>query len=84
MIDQAIQLEVSRMLKKPKRFEHFWLRDPTVVDVVRTAWALSIQGSAAYVLVQKVKEVRKALREWNIKTRSFISQARPDQVTYSR
>lgn len=50
---------------KPFRFESFWAKDASCGQVISTSWALVCQGSPAFKLCSKVKEVKRALKYWN-------------------
>lgn len=52
-------------LPKPFRFEEFWTKDPTCVDVISSAWNPALMGSSSYILAQKLKTTKAALKVWN-------------------
>lgn len=54
-----------RKSSKPFKFEEFWARDTSSLEVIKQAWDISISGTPAYVLTQKLKNVKKNLKIWN-------------------
>jgi hypothetical protein len=52
-------------LPKPFRFEAFWIRDPSCIDVVVNAWDTSWAGTPAFVLCSKWRNTKKAFIIWN-------------------
>lgn len=51
--------------QRPKRFEAFWLTDPTCNEVVSDAWSSQVNGSSAYRDNTRIKFVLKHLLHWN-------------------
>lgn len=52
-------------LRKPFRFELFWLKDPGCAEVVNRCWVTDARGSPAFRLCQCIKNMKKGLRAWN-------------------
>lgn len=52
--------------KRSFKLEEFWTRDPTSQMIVQKAWNTQIDGTPGYILSKKLKEVKKALKSWNI------------------
>lgn len=50
---------------RPKRFEAFWLTDPTCHDVVFSTWATQFLGSSAYKVKVRLNLVLHNLLRWN-------------------
>ena len=61
----------------PKPFKHlnFWAKCEGYRDVITKGWSIVIPGYPQYQVVQKLKEVKKALKEW-IKTESISTKAK--------
>ena len=51
--------------KKPFRFFNMWSTHPQFLDVIRSAWNVNVHGSPPYILFQKLKARKAALKEWN-------------------
>jgi hypothetical protein len=54
--------------KKPFRFFNMWSTHPQFLDVIRSAWNVNVHGSPPYILCQKLKACKAALKEWNTNT----------------
>ena len=54
--------------KKPFRFFDMWSTHPQFLDVIRSAWNVNVHGSPPYILCQKLKAYKAALKEWNTNT----------------
>lgn len=52
-------------LKKPFRFESFWLKDASCEVVVNDFWNVVSVGSPAFHLCMRNKNTKQGLREWN-------------------
>eukprot|EP00253_Pinus_taeda_P020349 PITA_20349 len=64
----------------PFRFNPLWAEREGFHDTVQTAWRIEVSGSPSYVWEQKMKNTKKALKEWiNKVTITPISQ-RKDAV----
>lgn len=53
------------MRKKPFRFINMWCSHQSLIDVVTQAWVQPIQGCAMYMMMQKIKVVKVALKVLN-------------------
>lgn len=49
--------------KKPFRFLNLWCQYDELLDIVKNEWSVQINGCAMYRVVQKLKSIKKALRE---------------------
>lgn len=50
---------------RPFRFEAFWATDKRSFRVVKEAWKLGCRGSPGFILCDKIKKTRLALKFWN-------------------
>ncbi|MQL91120.1 hypothetical protein Taro_023718 [Colocasia esculenta] len=50
---------------KPFRFFNMWTQHTDFISVVQAAWSLDVQGTPLFVLYQKLRTVKKALKIWN-------------------
>jgi len=68
----------------PKPFRHFnnWAKCEGYKETIMKAWATHISGYPQYQVVQKLKEVKKGLKEWRkseaISTKSKVLSIRQD------
>lgn len=51
--------------KRPFRFERMWLTHDYCKRIAQSAWNVQIQGSRAFTLQQKIKNVRGMFSDWN-------------------
>lgn len=42
-----------------------WIQDSSCEEVVKHSWTLLVRGSPAFRVCKRIKEVKKALRDWN-------------------
>ncbi|XP_059644155.1 uncharacterized protein LOC132285935 [Cornus florida] len=70
---------VSSLRPKPFKFLKIWCMQEEVKEVVATSWNIGVSGSPLHVLQKKLREVKKAVKEWNGK-RGMLS----DQVQIAR
>jgi hypothetical protein len=49
-------------LPKPFQFGKFWTKDPSYNEVIASTWNLTIVGNSSFILVQKLKSTKVALR----------------------
>lgn len=47
------------------KFEKIWIRDSTSELIIQKAWNTMFQGTLGFILSNKLKEVKKALKIWN-------------------
>ncbi|XP_042942842.1 uncharacterized protein LOC122277024 [Carya illinoinensis] len=47
------------------KFEEFWIHEPLSHNIIREAWNKAFQGNPAYILCQKIKSTKEALKFWN-------------------
>lgn len=47
------------------KFEEFWARDPNCFNIIKESWENTLIGSPSFILSQKLKDVRKALKSLN-------------------
>lgn len=59
-------------LLKPFKFEEFWLRDHSCFAVVEAAWRQPVRGVPEFILFQKLKATKVALKRWNTNCFSII------------
>lgn len=50
---------------RPFRFESMWLREPSIQDVVESAWCPPARGSPMFSFLSKLHHTKSALRDWN-------------------
>ena len=50
------------------RFQNVWLLDPNCEQIILKAWNQPRRGSLAFQLVEKLKETKKALIDWDKET----------------
>ena len=60
---------------KPFRYVNFWAQCDGYKQVINNAWSTGFNGSSQFQVVHKLKEVKKALKEWR-KTDSISTKAR--------
>jgi hypothetical protein len=53
-------------LPRPFRFEEFWVKDPTCRTTISLAWNTFFNGSPGFILSNKLKRTKHALKLWNI------------------
>ena len=51
--------------KPPFRFFNFWMDNPGFSDLVSQVWSSTLAGSPQYILSQKLKELKQALKTYN-------------------
>lgn len=63
-----LELDTNKMTKPLRTFklEEFWTRDHGSLEVVKEVWSVTISGPPDYVLNQKLKAVKTALKIWNM------------------
>lgn len=52
-------------LPKPFRFDKFWIKHPECHSVIKADWDFFVLGSSAFILVQKLKSTKHAMKIWN-------------------
>jgi len=52
-------------LPTPFRFEEFWTKDPSCSEVIASAWRPNVVGTSYFILAQKLKSTKAALKVWN-------------------
>lgn len=52
-------------LPRPFRFQEMWLRDPSCINVVRTAWEGSTSRTHRMPIGKRIGNTAKSLRKWN-------------------
>lgn len=57
--------EIRRFFKRQYKFEAMWLTVDECEEIIRTTWNQNFTGSPHFILVQKLKASREALRVWN-------------------
>ncbi|KAJ8505060.1 hypothetical protein OPV22_005946 [Ensete ventricosum] len=55
-------------VKKPFRFFNMWSSHPKFLEVIKSAWDINVFGSPPYILCQKLKACKAALKKWNSTT----------------
>ncbi|XP_077217102.1 uncharacterized protein LOC143851527 [Tasmannia lanceolata] len=50
---------------KPFKFMNMWLQDNSLYSTVEMAWAVKVSGNPMFSFTQKLKEVKKHLKDWN-------------------
>jgi hypothetical protein len=54
---------------KPFRFNNFWLQNSTFKDIVLNTWrAQEVEGWMGFVLKERLKGLKMAIKEWNVAT----------------
>ncbi|XP_035545422.1 uncharacterized protein LOC118348263 [Juglans regia] len=69
-----ILLDTSKNHQSNKsfKFEEFWLRDPSIFITIKKAWSQGFIGTPSFILSKKLKNTKKALRDWNLKNFGHI------------
>jgi hypothetical protein len=49
-------------LPTPFRFEEFWTKDPSCIEVIASAWRSNVVGTSSFILAQKLKSTKAALK----------------------
>ncbi|XVF46863.1 hypothetical protein PTKIN_Ptkin03bG0062400 [Pterospermum kingtungense] len=57
--------EMPPFIRRIYRFEAMWLTDKDCEKVVEASWKNNYTGSPSFILVQKLKETKVALKIWN-------------------
>lgn len=58
------------------RFDNFWCKHPLFLEIVKEGWRKEVKGSKMYQIVNKLKQVKEGLKEFNRREYAEIS----DQV----
>lgn len=61
-----LNTSIDSLCSKPFRFENMWLDDKTCYDTVFTGWKKIVNGSPPFKLHSIIKNVKAALKKWNI------------------
>ncbi|XP_077226320.1 uncharacterized protein LOC143859524 [Tasmannia lanceolata] len=51
--------------KKPFKFLNSWLEDSSLFEAVERAWKYQVRGNPMYILIQKLKQVKITIKQWN-------------------
>ncbi|XP_077248588.1 uncharacterized protein LOC143888144 [Tasmannia lanceolata] len=51
--------------KKSFKFINAWLDEPSLFETVERAWSKKVNGNPMFILVQKLREVKFNMKEWN-------------------
>eukprot|EP00253_Pinus_taeda_P006538 PITA_06538 len=68
----------------PFRFSPLWTEREGFYETVQTAWRIEISSSPSYVWEQKMKNTKKALKEWINKVTVTPTSQRKDAVNQAR
>ncbi|XP_021733058.1 uncharacterized protein LOC110699854 [Chenopodium quinoa] len=59
--------DVCGIIKKPFWFFNMWTEAPGFLDIVRNNWNRGVQGTAMFIMTQELKDLKKSLKEVNLK-----------------
>lgn len=65
----------------PFRFSPLWAEREGFLEIVQTTWKTEVSGSPSYVWEKKIKNEKKALKEWIKKPMKTPTIQRKDAVT---
>ncbi|XP_077228445.1 uncharacterized protein LOC143861405 [Tasmannia lanceolata] len=51
--------------KKSFKFINAWLDEPSLFEIVERAWSKKVHGNPMFILVQKLREAKFNIKEWN-------------------
>ncbi|XP_026416977.1 uncharacterized protein LOC113312440 [Papaver somniferum] len=49
----------------PRKFQKMWISHPEFLSVVKESWSNVIVGDPAFIFMQKIKELKRVLNDWN-------------------